>query len=302
MTGANGFIGLHCLAPLSACGFEVHAVASGRRETNAADVAWHTADLLKPGAIEALLDGLRPSHLLHLAWFVVPGAVISAPENYAWVGRSLELLRAFSTAGGVRAVFSGSVYEYDWRFGYCSEELTPRAPTTVYGACKSALFEMATAMAREAGVSMAWARPFFLYGPYEYPDRIVAAVTRALLQGEPARTSHGRQVRDYLYVQDVADAIVAILDSDLSGAVNVGSGVPVTLAEIVTRIGQLIGRHKLLELGAIPARANDAPLVVADPTRLTSEIGWQPRFDLTSGLEQTIGWWHDRLVAEGRLP
>jgi nucleoside-diphosphate-sugar epimerase len=138
-----------------------------------------------------------------------------------------------------------------------------------------------------------------MYGPREHPNRLVAAVARAMLTGEPARTSHGRQIRDYLHVQDVADAIVAVLDGDLTGPVNIGSGVPVTLREIVVRLGSITGRPELLELDAIPARANDAALVVADPKRLAEEVGWRPRFDLQAGLEHTVDWWRAELGHDG---
>lgn len=303
VTGASGFIGSHCLPPLRERGYEVHAVRSPAPSGNATAPAvgpeWHEADLLDPASASALLDAVRPTHLLHLAWFVVPGEVISSPVNYAWLERSVGLLRAFVEGGGSRAVLCGSAYEYDWRYGYCSEELTPLAPTTVYGACKQALFTIATSIVREAGVSLAWPRPFFMYGPREHPNRLVAAVARAMLTGEPARTSHGRQIRDYLHVQDVADAIVAVLDGDLTGPVNIGSGVPVTLREIVVRLGSITGRPELLELDAIPARANDAALVVADPKRLAEEVGWRPRFDLQAGLEHTVDWWRAELGHDG---
>ena len=299
VTGGSGFIGSHCLAPLVARGYEVHAVSGGGRRPPEADVTWHVVDLLASGSATALVDEVRPSHLLHLAWFVVPGEVISAPANYDWVVRSVDLLRAFAARGGTRADVSGSAYEYDWRYGYCNEARTPLVPTTVYGSCKLALWTLADSITREAGVSLAWPRPFFMYGPREHPNRLVAAVARAMLRGEPARTSHGRQIRDYLHVQDVADGMVAILDGGVTGPVNVGGGEAVTIREIVTRIGQIAGRPDLLELGALPARANDAPLVVADPTRLIEEVGWRPAYDLQAGLEETVAWWREELAREG---
>jgi nucleoside-diphosphate-sugar epimerase len=297
VTGASGFIGSHCLPPLIERGYEVHAVAS-RAPGEEPGVTWHVADLLDRDVIPGLVERVQPSHLLHLAWIVAPGEVISSPVNYDWVVRSLDLLRGFVAAGGRRAVLSGSAYEYDWRYGYCSELLTPLRPATVYGSCKAALFHLSTSIAREAELSLGWVRPFFLYGPREHPDRLVASVTRALLSGRPAPTSHGRQVRDYLHVQDVADAIVSTLDSDLEGAVNIGSGSPVTIREIVTRLGELVGSPELLQVGAIAARASDTPLVVADPSRLTGELGWAPHYDLESGLRHTVDWWRDQLGRE----
>lgn len=297
VTGASGFIGWHCLEPLRARGYEVHAVSRAAQSEHVDGVLWHATDLLAAGTGDALVTRVRPTHLLHLAWYVTPGTVTSSAVNYDWVARSQQLLKAFVESGGKRAVVSGSAYEYDWSDGTCSED-TPLRPTTVYGSCKAALFLLATSMAREAGVPLAWVRPFFLYGPREHPQRLVASVARALLKGEPAATSHGRQLRDYVHVQDLASAVVAALDSDLEGALNIGSGEAVALRDIVTRIGDIVGRPELLRIGEIAARPNDVPLVVADVTRLIHELGWRPRHDLASGLAQTIDWWRGRLRTE----
>ncbi len=294
LTGASGFIGSHCLRPLAERGYEVHAVSRTGRTTNgSAAAAWHQADLLQPAAARGLIEQVRPTHLLHLAWYVVPGKLITAPENFDWVTASFELARRFAEAGGSRLVVCGSGYEYDWSHGYCTEGLTPCVPDTVYGACKHALHEMLRAYAPESKVSAAWTRVFFLYGPNEHPQRLVASVIRALLRGEPAPCSHGRQIRDYLHVQDVADGLVAVLDSDAQGAINVSSGQATTLREIVTTLGQLTGRPDLVRLGAIPARANDVPLVVGSNTKATA-LGWEPRHDLQSGLRHTIEWWREQ--------
>jgi nucleoside-diphosphate-sugar epimerase len=300
VTGASGFIGWHTLQPLLEHGFEVHGVSHAARPEPLDGVTWHVADLLDPPVAERLVGEVRPSHLVHLAWYVTPGKVIASPINYEWVGAGIRLLQSFAASGGRRMVVSGSGYEYQWSDEPCSEENTPLRPDTVYGACKAALSLMATSIAREAGISLAWARPFFLYGPREHRDRLVASVTLALLQGEAARTSHGRQERDYLHVQDVADAMVTILDSDVAGPVNIGSGHAVALRDIVTRIGDIVGRPDLLRIGAIEARANDIPLVVADARRLRGQVGWRPRFDLDAGLAQTVEWWRARLAEAGQ--
>lgn len=293
LTGASGFIGSHCLRPLVERGYEVHAVARTPRAPAQEGVTWHAADLLRPGAAEALVQAVKPTHLLHLAWYVVPGKLITAPENFDWVTASFELVRRFTEAGGTRAAVCGSGYEYDWSHGYCTEGLTPTVPDTIYGACKHALHEMARTYAAARGLSLAWPRVFFLYGPAEHPQRLVSSVIRALLKGEAAPCSHGRQIRDYLHVQDVADGLVAVLDSAATGPVNVSAGSATTLREIVLTIGRLIGRPELVKLGALPARANDLPLVVGANAKAAA-IGWQPRLDLESGLQATIDWWRQQ--------
>ena len=291
LTGASGFIGSHCLEPLQSLGYEVHAVSS-RDRPESTGVTWHRCDLLDRAAGAALIARVKPTHLLHLAWYVVPGKLISSPENFAWVQASFDLIRAFAEHGGTRLVVAGSGYEYDWNYGYCSERLTPTVPNTVYGSCKQALNLLVQALlAGQSGLSAAWGRVFFLYGPREHPDRLVSSVIRSLHAAQPARCSHGRQIRDYMHVQDVADGLVALLESRVEGAVNVSSGQASTLRDIVLSIGRLIDRPDLIQLGAIPARANDTPLVVGENSRLIGEVGWTQRFELEQGLQHTIDWW-----------
>lgn len=293
LTGANGFVGRHCLHALLAQGYQVHAVASRQRASPAAapGVHWYSADLLDKGQISALLTEVRPTHLLHSAWYAVPGKYWTATENFRWVEASLHLLEAFAGQGGQRVVGIGSCAEYDWRDGHCSELATPLNPATTYGVCKHAFQLLLTGFSKQAKLSAAWGRLFFLYGPHEPRERLVAAVIQSILLDEPARCSHGQQIRDFLYVQDAADALVALLDSDVLGPVNIASGAPVAVHEVVQEIADQLERPNLVRLGALPASENEPPLLVADVTRLRDEVGWSPRYDLASGLAETINWW-----------
>src|SRR4029077_12935796 len=110
----------------------------------------------------------------------------------------------------------------------------------------------------------AWGRIFHLYGPYEYPSRLVPSVIISLLKDELARCTHGRQVRDFMHVDDVASAFVALLDSDVAGIVNIGSGEPVTIRSLVTRIASTIKAEGRVEFGAISVAPNDPPVLIPD--------------------------------------
>src|SRR5262249_25616693 len=155
---------------------------------------------------------------------------------------------------------------------------------TVYGICKNALQELTSALAGAMGVSDAWGRLFFLYGPHEHPDRLVSSVTRSIFKGEPARCTHCNQLRGFLRVEDVASAFCAVLESTVTGPINIASGRPITIKEIVSTIAELLGRPGLIRLGAIPAGTNDPPLILADTHRLYNEVGWTPAYDLVAGL------------------
>lgn len=274
VTGSGGLIGRH-MRP--AAGFEVVR----------ADV-----DLLEPGAAEGLVARTRPTHLLHLAWETEPGAFWSSPANVRWLECSLALLRSFAAAGGERAVLAGSCAEYDWAAaGRCSEVSTPLAPATLYGACKHALGIAGGACCREAGVSFAWGRVFFLHGPGEDERRLLPSLARALLAGEPAPMSHGRQVRDFLHSSDVAAAFLALLESGVEGPVNIASGEPRSLAEFGEQVARCAERADLLRLGELPERSGEPGELVADVARLRDEVGWRPRLTFEQGIASSVAGW-----------
>ena len=302
VTGAGGFIGRHTLQPLQELGFTVHGVTSRPidhlTETSALG-DWHQVDLLDLLQVKNLISSIQPSHLLHLAWYAVPGKYWTATENFQWVQASLELVRQFQEQGGQRLVVAGSCAEYDWRYGYCNEILTPKNPNTPYGVCKNALGSLLESYSQLTGLSSAWGRIFFLYGSHEHPSRLVASVIRSMLRQEAAPCSHGKQVRDFLHVADAATAFVQLLASDVRGAVNIASGHPLQLKEILHGLAQQLHSHHLLELGAIPPAPNDVPLLVADVTRLQLEVGWKADRSIDRGLAETIAWWRKHMEADG---
>jgi nucleoside-diphosphate-sugar epimerase len=301
LTGASGFIGRHAVEALLARGFEVHAVTRTRRPPGGRAVHAHSVDLLAPGAAVDIVGRVRPTHLLHLAWYVQPGAFWSAPDNLRWVAASLELVRAFREAGGARAVLAGTCAEYAWdhapNAGPRRESTTPLEPATLYGRCKLALWQIVETYARQAGLSAAWGRVFLLYGPGEPPGRLVSSVAAALVRGEPARCSSGEQLRDLLHAADVADAFAALLTSGVTGAVNVASGVPVRLKDVVLELARRADADGLVQLGALSVPPNDPPVLTADVTRLRDEVGWAPARALGAGLDDTLRWWRAQSAA-----
>jgi nucleoside-diphosphate-sugar epimerase len=92
----------------------------------------------------------------------------------------------------------------------------------------------------------------------------------------------------------VASAIYAVATSQLTGAVNIASGIPITVREIALKIGEALGRVNLLKFGALPYGASEPLYLLADNTKLREGTGWKPRYRLEEGLLQTIEWWKSR--------
>ena len=308
LTGASGFVGRHALAALTAAGHEVHAVARPRCVeatgvsaeaaglSQAAGVVWHEADLLAGCEV---VDAVEPEVLVHLAWYAEHGKFWTSVENIRWVEASLALLRAFAGAGGRRVVIAGTCAEYKWLpEGGVYAESAPLRPATLYGAAKHGLHVVCGAFAEQAGISLAWGRLFFLYGPFEAPERFIPSLLLPLLRRERASMTEGTQIRDFLHVVDAGAAFAALADSSLTGAVNIASGKGITLREIATLIARHAGSVELLDVGGISRREGEPSSIVADVHRLEGELGWRPRIALEDGVRDTVTWWRERAVTQ----
>ena len=295
VTGARGFVGRQVIAALARLDVEVHAVASSAPPADIDRCTWHIADLLDPAHRDRLVAGVGADTLLHAAWCATPPDYWRHPDNLRWLSATAELLRAFASNGGRRVVGVGTCAEYDWRHGYCTENVTPLGGRTLYSAAKAATGQVLEAYGAETGLSAAWGRLFFLLGPHDSPVRFVPSLVRDLNAGRSARCTSGSHVRDFLHVSDAAAALVALLRSEVTGAVNIASGIPVRLADVAEGVARRLGRPELLTIDDGPS---EHALVVANVARLRDEVGWTPSRDLSAALDDTVAWWRSDAAAQ----
>ena len=289
VTGASGFVGSQVLESLLQRGFEVHAVARRAAENSAPDIHWHKADLLNPSETANLFRKIRPTDLMHFAWYAEHGKFWNSPLNSEWLSATEVLLKAFAENGGRRFVGAGSCAEYAWDGRDLYEENAPLQPATMYGQAKASAYLSGSSFAKAEGIEFAWGRIFHLFGPGEFPDRIVPALIRAHLSGQPLDCSQGTQLRDFLPVSDIAAAFAQLCTSGVQGAVNIGSGRAITLRELSEKISAIAGRKADIRFGAFHDSGPERLLPAVN--RLVDEVGWTPPKSLDSGLEETIGWW-----------
>lgn len=279
LTGATGWIGSHVAKQLVLRGHEVHCTVR------------MTSDLHR---LEGILRHLRihegpmdlvpiePDVAIHLAWYAVPGKYLDAPENNECLDESRRLLTRLSS----RVVFAGTCFEYNTHIGRLSEE-SATSPLTLYSICKDSLRQLV-----EKRPNSAWLRFFYQYGPREDPRRQIPGVIRSLLKGEEIKLSPGEQRKDFLHVEDVASAVVAVAESNLQGSVNVGSGWAVTQRMMLSILGDYAKRLDLLKFGELPYYFNEPMLIEADNAKLRS-TGWAPFWSLEGGLQETFEWWRN---------
>lgn len=299
ITGATGLIGRQCIAPLIQAGYEVHVVSRNPLPAFQNMVNWHQVNLLIPEEVTSMMSDVTPSHLLHFAWVTDHGQFWASDLNLDWVRASIYLLQEFIALGGVRVVMAGTCAEYSWSDGAeCLEDETPIKPVTLYGVSKNVLRLMMEAYCQKKNVSSAWGRIFSVYGPGETSCRLIPMSIQALNDNRVPVIKEGGNVRDYIYSVDLARAFVALLDSNVTGAVNIASGEPVRLNELVLHLADRMGKLSMMLNDAgfahTSKQTGNPPKLVANIQRLRNLVNWQPKYTLSEGLEQTINEWLER--------
>lgn len=291
VTGGTGFIGKNVVKELLKRGYEVHSLVYPPFAEEEKGLFQYEMNLMDTNAVSEFLQKNSFENLIHLAWYVGKGCQTSN-VNLSWVMTSLNLLQQFKDNGGQKVLMTGSVSEYDYRNGYLTEDFSSLNNEYLYGKSKAALYILSKEYSKLNGLDFKWARLFNVYGPNEREQRLMPSVINSCLRGEDVKVSDCLKFQDYLHVEDLAKAIVMLFESKTQGAVNICSGKPVQLRQIVEKIAELTEFKGNILWGAIPTYFEEA-LVVGNNKRLKQEVGFEPKFSLEEGLKNTINWWKE---------
>lgn len=304
VTGGAGFVGARVVRRLLDQGATVALIL---RETSITrrlhdvldDCTVIHGDLTELATLREPLQKFAPDGVIHMAWQGVKGSERNDPMQLINVSTSIDLFQLTGALGCKSFVGLGSQAEYGPLSGRIDEH-APTQPTTLYGATKLATCCVLERAASTAGRPFAWLRLFSSYGPDDDPSWLMSYLIRTLLVRERPKLTKAEQIWDYVHVDDVADAIVGVLNERAVGVFNLGSGQACRLHDIVTKIRDMIDPSLDLGFGEVSYRTDQVMHLEADVTALMSAVNWRPKITLESGLADLVRW-HRQCIANTNM-
>lgn len=309
VTGATGFIGSHLCRRLVEEGAELFGTVKYNSIIDNVRLArlWDRitpveADLRNPDSLGQLRK-IQPQLIYHLAAYNHVGdsfsQVSEAIDSNA--KGSVNLLEAYEEYERFVYISSSEVYGHQEGVPF-QEELVP-SPLSPYAVGKYAGELYARMKWRSLNRPIVVLRPFNAFGPHQSPRAIVAELIIKGLKGEDLVTTEGWQTRDFNFVENLVDGfILAGTRPGVEGEViNLGSGVELSIRDLVKKIHILTGFRSCLRIGGLPYRPGEIKRMVADRRKAERLLGWSPKVDLGKGLGLTIEWYR-RFLAEFANP
>lgn len=283
VTGASGFIGRNLLKTLDDKGIRYFTLGKTNIESN----NHINFDLLADEDIAEVLIKTNPTHLIHLAWFTEHGKYWTSPLNINWINATTRLLEAFCLGGGEHVLVAGTCAEYDWRYGYCVERVTPLAPKTLYGISKNCTRQIAFQICKKHEVRIAWTRLFFPFGEGESNERLIPSLFQVFRKERDTFGVNHSIYRDFLHVSDISDAITLCSTLKTQGEINICSGEPISLESVVKKISAIckVSPKKVLSLKSV--KQNEPKFLIGSNTKLKN-LGWKQRIPFQNGIENYL--------------
>jgi UDP-glucose 4-epimerase len=314
VTGGAGYVGSACLRRLLADGFEAIAydnLSKGHREAVPSG-RLVVGDICDPYRTERMLREFRADAVMHFAAATEVGESVKDPDHH-WdlnVGGTLRLLRAMRGARVRRLLFSSTCATYGEAPRVPMEETAPQDPCSPYARTKLAVEWMIADCARSYGFgytllryfNAAGASPDGAYGEDHDPETHLIPLTlqvplgrreKLLVFGDDYPTPDGTCIRDYVHVDDLADAHVRAIratEPDTAEVFNIGTGSGCSVLEVLRACEKVSGARIPFEV--VARRPGDAPALVASPEKLARVLGWRPRYAAIEEIVETAWRWH----------
>jgi UDP-glucose 4-epimerase len=286
VAGGGGFIGRVIAEAAATVGFDVHV--TWRKSPPPPEFPAHRLSLDDHLATDRLLSSLRPDVVV--ATLGGPHRPITAESRRAaWRDGLLAttcLLEA-SRPTGTHFVLLASSHEFA-PSSTPHDERSAVGAVSVRGIASRAACEAVRLWGSETGAPTTILRPFSVYGPGEPADRVIPTLLRAAMTGEPFHMTPSPSSRDFVFVTDVADAVVRAAAGRVAGEFNLGTGRSTSVDDLVEAVELVTGRCIDVRRGSFEPRPWDRATWVADPSHAANGLGWTATTSLVEGLRRSL--------------
>lgn len=297
ISGGSGFIASHLVKRLVKDGATVAVIARYDNPIKCErlrgiwnDIRIIEADLRNRGALEQVKK-FEPEIVFHMGAYVHVGqSWVNAEECFDINAKgTANILDACMDAGKFVYMSTSEVYGRQPSVPFI-ESMHP-APASPYAVSKYAgelycsLFED-----NHKGPSISIVRPFNVFGPYQSTKAVIPIFITKALAGERIVTNGGEQTREFVYVDDVIDGLIAASKREYKGPINLATGVEVQISLLLEQIIKLTGSKSEYQLGGIPYRDNEIWRMCGSNRRAKDTLGWQPKVPFLEGLTRTVNW------------
>lgn len=296
VTGASGFVGSHLLEALDASTARI-AVFSRNASFEGKAERVFVGDIRDKQFVDQSICEWQPDFIFHLAGTrarVVSQEAFGETLETNLVGTLNLLYAAREIPALKRVVIAGTAEEYGHNVAPFDESMR-ESPVSAYSFSKQCASHLAQLMFRSTGLPVVVLRPSVAYGPGQNNDMFLPALIQALLREEQFQMTLGAQTRDFVFVNDLIEALLrAGYQAGIEGEIiNIGSGEPIIISRLVTYVEELMGCADIVKRGSLPYRVGEPMEYWLDIAKAKKLLDWEPKTTLENGLRHTINWYQN---------
>ena len=312
ITGGAGFIGSNLIDRLIFYGEDINIICVDNFDTSYSEkfkqnnICLHrkmhnyklyVEDITDYAALRKIFRSHEITHIIHLAAKTGSRASLENPEEYfkTNINGTVNLLELTKEFGVEKFVFASSAAVYGVRKDLpFNEDMKINKPISLYAASKAAGEQICYTYSHLYGISIICLRLFSVYGPRQRPDSAIHKFSRLIAEGKPLHVfGHGKTIRDYTYIDDINQGILASIDYDKSEfeIINLGGSKPVKLNSLISLLEENFGKKVIIEKRMLPP--GDIPITYADISKAKELLEYQPSITIKRGVKKFVAWFKE---------